>query len=867
MEHAMHPASKKPTEHFMPETQALNAEHKAHAFALRPLSTALHLLFSVSRRDIRTSELRLLVIALVLAVASVTAVDFLSARLKLAMEREAGQLQGADLVLRSDREIREEVEREAARQGLAQARTVSFPSMVIARGENEARASEEKTRQARLALAEIKAVASAYPLRGQLRLSETPGGEGAVHRGAPESGAVWMEPRLARELRVGLGDEIQLGERHFRLAAYILLEPDRDMNFVALSPRLMLNLADLPATGLTQEGARLQWRHLFAGEQESIARFSTWLSEHLARGERMEEEGRQGTRRALRQGERFFGLASLLTVILAAVAIALSVRRFIACRLDAVALLRALGASRAQTLCVYLGELLLLGALASLAGSMLGYLLHFALYRLLAEPLGIDLPAPGILPFLQGTSLGILLLLAFALPPLVRLREVSPLRVLRRELGLPSFAFGLSYCLGFAALTGMIFWLADDFTLGATVLFAFLIALLAFLFLARGVLHLLFRFLRPSRWRYIVATLERHAWTSSLNIAALALGIMALLLLTVIRGELTRAWQHAAPPDAPNRFVLNIQEAQRADFAARLAAAGLEADIAPMIRGRLTHLNGQTLDASRYPGDERAQRLVERQFNLSWRAGLPEWNRLAAGEWFSARPDLPAQASVEEELARTLGVRLGDTLTFDLGSRAREVRVTSLRSLEWDSMRINFFVLLSPGVIDDAPASYLANFYLPDEKIALLDGIIEDFPNLTVFDISTLLAQARALIAQVSRAVELLFLLTLAAGLAVLHGALITTMEERRASLRILRILGASRKQILSAFSFELSGNGLIAGLIAGTGALIAGEALAWKLFATHLATLAWLPFATACLGAILTLLAGIRRTADGKLP
>jgi putative ABC transport system permease protein len=431
------------------------------------------------------------------------------------------------------------------------------------------------------------------------------------------------------------------------------------------------------------------------------------------------------------------------------------------------------------------------------------------------------------------------------------------LRVFRRELGLPSFAFGLSYCLGFAVLAGMIFWLADDFTLGATVLAAFVIALFVFLLGARAVLHLLFRLLRHGRWRYATAPLERHAWTSSLNIASLALGIMALLLLTVIRGELTRAWQHAAPPDAPNRFVLNIQETQRADFAARLAAAGIDADIAPMIRGRLTHLNGQTVDASRYPDDERAQRLVERQFNLSWRADLPEWNRLAAGEWFPARPGLPAQASVEEELARTLGIHLGDTLTFDLGSYTREVRVTSLRSLEWDSMRINFFILMSPGVIDDAPASYLANFHLPDGRSALLDDILKDFPNLTVFDISTLLSQVRALVAQVSRAVELLFLLTLAAGLAVLYGALITTAEERRATLVILRALGASRKQLDRVLSAELSGNGLIAGFIAGTGALVAGEALAWKLFEIHLAALAWLPFATACFGAILTLAAG----------
>lgn len=797
------------------------------------------LAFRLLYRDARSGELRLLVLALVLAVAAVTAVGFFTDRVRQALEVEANQLLGADLVLAADHPLPAEFLEEAARLGLERTDTVSFPSMVMTSGG--------------FRLADVKAVQAGYPLRGQLRLAQEAEAEGEPQRGAPPRGQVWIEPRLGAELGLKPGDSLQLGERTLSVAAYLTLEPDRGVNFMGLAPRVMLNLDDLESTGLIQQGARVTYRLLLAGERARVKDFSAWLQVRLGRGEKLEEGSRQEVRSALDRARRFLGLASLLTVILAAVAMAMAVRRYIQRHLDACALLRCLGASRGEVLGLYLTQFLLLGLGATLAGIGAGYLVHFALHQIISGLLKTVLPPPGFMPVFQGLALGLALLLGFALPPLLRLHRVSPLRVMRRDLGLPSLSLGLAYGLGLGVLAGLIFWMAEDPTLGAATLAAFGIALLVFLLLARGLVWLLARWRGRGGsfgWRYGLANLDRHAWSSSLQILALALGFMALLLLTVIRSELLAAWQQSVPADAPNRFIINIQPEQRQPLARQLAEAGWQAELAPMVRGRLVSIAGRPVRATDYPEDERAQRLVEREFNLSWRADLPPGNRIEAGAWFP--PDSTgAQASVEAGLARTLGIKLGDSLEFQISGRSVTARVSSLRSLSWDSMRINFFVLMSPGVIDALPASYLANFHLPDGQGERLGRLLQDFPNLTVIDIGALLAQLREVIAQVSGAVQLVFLFTLAAGLLVLHGALVSAFDERRQGLAIMRALGASSAQLRASLLAELAAVGLLAGVLAGLGALLAGQVLAWRLFELSLLP-AWWVLPLAALGGLL---------------
>lgn len=798
-------------------------------------------------RDARSGELRLLVLALILAVAAMTAVGFFSDRVRQALVVEASQLLGGDLVVAGDQPLPSGFSAEAGALGLRQARTVSFPSMVMAAGG--------------FRLADVKAVESAYPLRGQLRISAQPEGAGEPVPGGPPAGSVWIEPRLGAELGVAPGAELQLGERRFRVAAYLNFEPDRGVNFLGVAPRLMLNLTDLESTGLVQNGARVRYRLLVAGERRAVEQFAAWLQPRLERGQKLEEGTRQEVRTALERARRFLGLASLLTVMLAATAMAMAVHRYIQRHLDGCALLRCLGATGGEVLRLYLAQFLILGLGATLAGVLLGFVVHHAFHLLLAGLLQTGLPPPGLTPALQGLVLGLVLLLGFALPPLLRLQRVPPLRVIRRDLGLPSVSPLAAYGLGLLVFAGLIFWIADDPRLGGAVVLAFALALPGFLLAARGLVWgaARLRHLGTGQrfgWRHGVANLGRHAWTSSLQILALALGCMALLLLTVIRGELLAAWERSLPPDTPNRFIINIQPEQRQDLQAALAQAGWQAELAPMVRGRLVRIGSRAVSPADYPGDDRAQRLVEREFNLSWRADLPPGNRVEAGAWFAAGAGM-AQASVESGLARTLGIGLGDELEFSIAGQPVRVLVTSLRQLAWDSMRINFFVLMEPGVIDHMPASYLANFHLPPGEAGALGQILARFPNLTVIDVEAVLAQLKAVVDQVSGVVQLVFLFTLGAGLLVLHGAMLAVLDARRQSLGIMRALGASRAQLRAALLGELAAIGALAGLLASLGALLAGQVLAWRLFDLVLAPAWWVIPAAVSATLLLTMLVG----------
>jgi len=774
-------------------------------------------------REFRSGELRLLALALVVAVAAVTAVGFFADRVHRALEREAHQLLGGDLLLVADHPWPAAVSAEAARRGLQSAETWVFPSMVMADGKAQ--------------LADVKAASPGYPLRGKLRiraLGAAPGADQAAP-GGPARGTVWLEERLANSLGLLAGGQLSVGQAQFSVAAILTQEPDRGVNFFSLAPRLLLNLDDLAATGLVQVNSRVTYRFLVAGEADRVEAFRRWLAPRLARGERVEDtaNARPEIRTALDRAQRFLGLATLLTVVLSAVAVGLAARRYIQRHLDACAIMRCLGASQGDLLRLHVGLFLLLAVAATLAGCLAGYAAHFLLQLWLSQLLATTLPAPGLAPVGQGAAVAAVLLFGFAMPPLLRLKQVPTLRVLRRELGAPQTGFFVSYGLGVLLLAGLMFLVAGEVRLGSVVVGGFAGAAAVFVAIARLGVWLAGRIRRAGSfgWRQGLANLERHAWASTLQIAALALGLMAMLLLTVTRGELLAAWQKATPPDAPNRFVINIQPDQVAGVSRFLTAAGVKAELAPMVRARLLSIAGRPVSPADYPEDERAQRLVEREFNLSWRADLPAGNRLTAGRWFPPQATGQALASVEEGLAKTLGIKVGDSLDFSLAGEPTRVTVSSLRKLDWDSMRVNFFVLTPPGVIDAYPASYITSFHLPAGQDAISHGLVERFPNLTVIDVAAILRQLQEVMAQVARAVQFIFLFTLAAGGIVLYGALVTAFDERRYELAIQRALGATSAQLRRALLAELAVVGGLAGLIAGGGAALVGQLLASRVF------------------------------------
>ena len=827
---------------------------------MRVLPFALRLL----RRDARAGELHLLVAALVVAVAALTTVGFFADRVRQSLAREANQLLGADLLLTADHPWPVRLVADAHEHGLAVAETRTFPSMVSL-GQGDSRRAQ---------LAEIKAVSTGYPLRGSLRIAPQRNAADAVASGIPAAGTIWIDERLAAALPAGVGDLLSVGQHPLRVSAILTLEPDRGVNFFSVAPRLLMDIGDLAATGLIQPGSRIAYRLLLAGEVDVVRLFRKGVEKSLARGERIEdtENARPEIRAALDRAQKFLGLSALLTVVLAAVAIALASRRYMQRHLDPCAVMRCLGATQGFLLRVFVSQFALLGLFSTVLGCALGYLGHFVLYAWLAQLLATSLPQPGLLPALQGSVVGMLLLFGFALPPLLQLKRVSTLRVLRREFSsgaLPPSGLLGGYLLGLLALAGLMFWVAGEIRLGAYVLGGFSAALLGFALIARLAIRLAALVRGGARarvagragdggigWRYGLASLERRSAASVVQIVALSIGFTALLLLTVTRSDLLDAWRRAIPAEAPNRFVVNIQPDQLDSVRRAFAAHGLRAEFSPMVRGRLVRVNGVEVSAANYD-DERARRLIDREFNLSYRLDLPPGNAVSAGRWFLPADAGRGVASVEEGLATTLGLKLGDRLEFAIGGEKVEMQVLGLRKLEWDSMRVNFFVLTPPAVLQSYPASWITSFYLAPSEADFVNQLVGEFPNLTVVDVAAIVRQLQAIVKQVAQAVQFVFLITLLAGIIVLYAALASVAEERRYELAVMRTLGARRAQLRHTLLAEFAAIGGLAGLIAALAAMSIAQFLAQKVFHFDVAIDLWLAPAALLGGATLVTGAG----------
>lgn len=767
-------------------------------------------------RDWRAGELTVLGIALMLAVAALTSVGFLTDRVEQALRLQSHQLLGGDLLLTADHPWPPRFRQEAAARGLRQAESATFPSMV-------------SLGDASL-LAEIKAVSAGYPLRGSLRTTPVLNTADADTARVPQTGEAWPDERLATTLSLAPGTELALGNITVRSGPILTLEPDRGMNVFALAPRLMINLADLPATGLIQPGSRASYRLHLAGETAAVKAYAAWATEQLGRGEKIEslDNARPEIRNVTERAQRFLRLAALLAVILAAVAVALAAERYMRRHLDGCAVMRCMGASARQLLLIHGGEFLIFGLAATLAGCGVGYAVQGALQQLLAGLMVTRLPAPSLLPWLHGLLVGLTLIVGFALPPLLRLKRVPTIRVLRREwIGSEPASVG-AYLLGAAVLAALMLWMAGELRLGLVVLAGFLFALGFFALMARLLLAALGR-LRPAGngygWRHGLANLRRRLAATLVQAVALALGLTALLLLTVARGDLLDSWLARVPADAPNRFAINIQPDQRVAIADFFKARGLPApELEPMVRGRLVQVNAQAVGPESY-ADDRAQRLVDREFNLSWSARIPAGNTVTGGRWHGETP--AAEFSVEQGLAETLKLKLGDRLSYDIAGNRVEAVITSLRKLDWDSMRVNFFVMSPPAVLRDYPASYITSFHLPADKAGAIPELVRAFPNITVIDVAALVRQLHATIDQVARAVQLVFGFAVLAGLAVLYAALQASSDERRHELAVLRALGARSRQLSSALLAEFAALGALAGLLAGIAASLIGWGLA----------------------------------------
>ncbi len=776
------------------------------------------------RRDWHSGELRLLALALVVAVTAVCSVGFLADRVSSGLNDNAGQVLGADLLFESDTPIEQEVTEHAHQLGLQTAKTWQFPSMVT---------FDKQSR-----LASIKVVSEGYPLKGTVTLqapaTRTDSDSRQTVQAIPPPGTVWVDPALLSQLNAPEQARLRVGSSTLGVSALIENEPDRNVAFVNIAPRLMMNEADMQATGLLVPGSRVKETLLIAGSADTVSEMRAWLTARPAKGRQIigTDSARPEIRASLDRAEQFLSLVSVLSVMIASVAIALAARRFSARHQDGLAVMRSLGATRATVLQLVAIEFLLIATAASVAGVILGLGLHYVLMYFLSGLIPATLPAVSWRPGVAGLITGWVLAFGFSVIPVLQLSQVPPLKALRRELdvstGKPLIAMAMGILIWFALLmlhTG-------NGTLAAISAGGFIAAMLVCALIAWVVLRLLaqLRHKLVSRpvLRFALAGMVNRRGMTVIQICALTLGIMIILLLGLLRTDLLAAWQNNLPAEAPNRFLINIQENQKAALNRLFAQNGLKApELDPMVRGRLIRIGDNDVDPMTYES-ERTQRLAEREFNLSWLHDLPASNRVVAGRWLN--PDA-AEVSFEDDIARQLGVRLNDEVTFDVAGEPVTARVTSLRSVKWDSMQVNFFAILSPAVLKDKPATWITAFHLPEKHAAFTQEVVRQFPNITVFDVSGILRQLQTILDSVTAAVQFLFVFTLAAGIVVLSSAFLSTQDERVYEAGLLRAMGATSRQLDQAQRSELIVIGMISGTLAAAFAILIAQLLAVQVF------------------------------------
>jgi len=773
-------------------------------------------------RDLRAGELNVLVAAIVLAVAATTAVGFFTDRVGRAIRQQASVVLAADLVIRSPAPIRPDFLAEARARGLATAEAVSFPSVVL-------------TQTDQSSLATIEAVSAGYPLRGEMQVSTQLFGTAVSTTAIPAPGEAWAEPGLLGKLGIDVGARVQVGNRHLLISRVLDYQPDQNPGFMNLAPSLLVNMADIPAMDVLRPGSRVSYRQLYAGDEGALAGFRQSVQPRLD-GEAVVRDQRDAGEQisaAIDRAQRFLTLASLVTVVLAAVATAMAARLYALRHLDTVALIKSLGGTQSlleRSSVIQLG-VIIIGTTA--VGSLTGFAAQEVLAILSGGLLQVRLPAPRLLPAWLGALTAATVVFGFALPQLWQLRRTPPIRVLRRDLPPPRLRTGLAHALAVAALVGMIYVIVRDLKL-VTLIVGGLLVLAAVAGLAGWGLVALVTSLRGVAgvaWRFGLANIARRGPESVIQVVGFGLSLMVLLLLTVVRTDLLAAWRRTIPADAPNYFLINIDPPAWPAMGEFIRQeTGVHPSSLPFIRGRLTAING-TAAAQLRISDAQGAGFLRREQNITWSGGLPAGNRIQGGRWWGAGYAGPPQISVEQGVAQSLGVKLGDTMGFNVGGEEFTATVTSIRVVEWDSFAPNFFLVLSPGLAAELPQTRIASFYVAPEHRRMLNELVRRFPGVTVFDIETILAQVRLVVERASLAVQYVFAFTLLAGVMVLLAAVQVTRDERRFESAVLRALGADRRTILKGVAAEFIALGALAGTLAALGATAAGLVLARRVF------------------------------------
>jgi putative ABC transport system permease protein len=807
---------------------------------------ALALALRTLGREWKSGELGVLLLALIVAVAALTGVGFLVGRVGAAVDIQAAEVLAADLRLGSTDPIRQSYLDEAARRGVRTSRGIAILSVVF-NGEQSQ-------------LTNLRAVSEAYPLRGQVLLSNELFATGEPAKGIPAPGDVWPDSRLLAAVNAKVGSQLVIGAATFRVSRVLISRPDQGGTFSELAPGLIMNLADIPATQLIQPGSRVSYRALFAADRERIDEFKTWLLANKQRGERLLDITQESPqiKSAVDRAGRFLSLASLVSVLLCAIAVAMSARRYVQRHLDSVALLKTLGATRAFTLSVSLLQLMVIALAATVIGSVIGFFAQEWLLRTIRGLLNTDLPPADLKPLGIGLITAVAVLAGFALPPLLQLARVPAIRVLRRDIGPPQPLVMLAFGPAVIAVAFLVYWVVRDVNL----FIWFSVGLIAFLGILAGagaVLVTVAGRLRGSvgvAWRYGVANLSRRRAESLVQIVAFGTGIMVLLLLGLVRNDLANDWRISLPADLPNYFFVNIPTADRQAFLdALVERGGKTSRVLPMIRGRMTAINGQPVEKLQFR--EGGEDNAAREQNLSWAAELGPDNRIVAGNWWGPQDAGKPLVSLATEFQESLGVKLGDSLTFDIAGERFEVKIASFRKVKWDSFQPNFFIVFAPGVLDNVAGTYMTSVHFDGGQARSLASLARTYPSVSIFDIQDLLERVRSVFDKAVLAVQSVFFFTLFAGLTVMMAAVQASRDERRYESAMLRTLGASRNTVLQGVLAEFITLGLLAGLLAALGASVAGYFVATRVLDLKYGFDGWVWLTGAAGGALLVAFSG----------
>lgn len=783
----------------------------------------------------RLPEMRLLFLALWMSALAVAAVGFFTDRVESAMERQASQVLGGDLVVSSSRPLPDDYRQLAAQLGANMAEVISFRSML---------SFDEATQ-----LVQIKAVSTAYPLIGELQGTNNLNASGMSLKGQlPESGQIWAEPRLFHALQVPMNATVVLGKSQFALTTTVTKDPSQGINFFQIAPQVIIPLADLPATGLLSPASRAEFSLLFTGSERVIRELKANLETKLAPTERIRslQEGAQNVQQALQRAGRFLGLAALLSVVLAGAAIVLTAASLVRHETRSVAVLKAFGLARRQILVDYLGNLWLLALIAGILGAMVGFVLQALLAHWLVQVVAIDLPAASWTSAWVSIVTALVMVTGFALPALLRLLDTSPMQILQGSLPMQKTLANWLILSALPAIFLLLWIQARELRLALWVFFGLIAAVLLFWWVSKLVLNGLARLSTRPAWQWLA--LMRQSRRSLLLVVVFAMGLFTLLLLTALRTDLINRWQASVPVDAPNYFLINIQANERAKLEQFFQQNQLQTTLYPMIRGRLVEINQKPVSSENYPKAE-AKRMLEREFNLSSFANFPDSNTLLEGKWF----DTQTQGfSIEKGIGETLGFKLGDSLTFDIAGQRFTETISSVREVRWDSMQPNFFVIAAPGALLDKPYTLITSLHVPSAKPELIPQMIRQFPSITAIDTSAILGQVRSLVEQATLAVQGVFAFTLVTGLLVLWSALQAQKPERQRELAVLKSLGASAPLLRKRIWLEFLLLGGLAGVLAGSLTMLATNLLGYYLFDLALSFNPWLVLLGALAGAVL---------------